>query len=133
MNHEIHERREKIFFKNESYALQGAIFEVYKKMGVGFLEAVYQECLEKEFTLRKIPFKSQAEIRLNYKIIPLTHAYRADFICFDSIIIEIKTVSQILDVHRAHILNYLRVTHLKLGLLLNFSAFPKVEIERIVL
>lgn len=133
MNHEIHERREKIFFKNESYALQGAIFEVYKKMGVGFLEAVYQECLEKEFTLRKIPFKNQAEIRLNYKNIPLTHAYRADFICFDSIIIEIRTVSQILDVHRAHILNYLRVTHLKLGLLLNFSAFPKVEIERIVL
>ncbi len=133
LNHETHERHEKIIFKEKSYAIQGAIFEVYKTMGSGFSESVYQECLEKEFDLRKIPFQSQIEIRLSYKNTPLNQTYRADFICFDSILIEIKAVSQILDVHRAQLLNYLKATKLKLGLLVNFSSFPKVDIERIVL
>ncbi|TSA25751.1 GxxExxY protein [bacterium] len=143
LDHEIHpsplhyaeadERHEKIIFKEKSYAIQGAIFEVYKIMGSGFLEAVYQECLEKEFDLRKIPFKSQKEIRSRYKNIPLNQTYRAGFICFDSILIEIKAVSQILDVHRAQVLNYIEASNLKLGLLVNFSSFPKVDIERIVL
>ena len=128
-----HERHEKIIFKEESFAIQGAAFEVYKKMGSGFLESVYQECLEKEFTLRKIPYKNQVEITLNYKNIPLNQTYRADFVCYDSILIEIKAVSQILNVHQAQVLNYLRASNLKLGLLLNFSSFPKIGIERIVL
>jgi hypothetical protein len=75
MNHE------KIIYKKEGYALQDAIFEVYKILGPGFLEAVYQECLEKELALRNIPFRSQVEIRLYYKDIPLSQTYRADFIC----------------------------------------------------
>ena len=133
MNHEKHERHEKIIYRNESYKIQGAIFEVYKIIGPGFLEAVYQECLEKEFALRNIPFRSQVEINLNYKDIPLSQAYRADFICFDSIIVEIKAVSGISDIHKAQLLNYLKATRLKLGLLVNFSSFPKVWIERIVL
>ena len=133
MNHEKHERHEKIIYRNESYKIQGAIFEVYKIIGPGFLEAVYQECLEKEFALRNIPFRSQVEINLNYKDIPLIQAYRADFICFDSIIVEIKAVSGISDIHKAQLLNYLKATRLKLGLLVNFSSFPKVWIERIVL
>ena len=133
MNHEKHEKDEKIIYKKESYELQGAIFEVYRKMGSGFLEAVYQECLEKELDLRKIPFQSQTEIRLSYKNTPLSQTYRADFICYDSILIEIKAVSEISDVHRAQLLNYLKATSLKLGLLVNFSSFPKVGIERIVL
>ena len=87
-NHEKHEKGEKIIYKKESYELQGAIFEVYRKMGSGFLEAVYQECLEKEFDLRKIPFQSQTEIRLSYKDTPLSQTYRADFICFDSILVS---------------------------------------------
>ena len=132
-NHENHEKDEKIIYKKESYELQGAIFEVYRKMGSGFLEAVYQECLEKEFDLRKIPFQSQTEIRLSYKNTHLSQTYRADFICYDSILIEIKAVSEISDVHRAQLLNYLKATSLKLGLLVNFSSFPKVGIERIVL
>ena len=130
---EADERHEKIIFKEKSYAIQGAIFEVYKIMGSRFLEAVYQECLEKEFALKKIPFQSQIEIRLSYKNTPLNQTYRADFVCYDSILIEIKAVSQILDVHRAQVLNYLEASNLKLGLLVNFSSFPKVDIERIVL
>ena len=133
MHHEIHERHEKIIYRNESYKIQGAIFEVYKIIGPGFLEAVYQECLEKEFALRNIPFRSQVEISLNYKDIPLSQTYRADFICFDSIIVEIKAVSGISAIHRAQLLNYLKATRLKLGLLVNFSSYPKAQIERIVL
>lgn len=127
MNHE------KIIYKKEGYALQDAIFEVYKILGPGFLEAVYQECLEKEFTLRKIPFKSQVDIRLSYKNIPLNQTYRADFICFDSIIIEIKAVTKISDIYRAQLLNYLKAIRLKLGLLVNFSSYPKATIDRIIL
>ncbi len=123
----------KIIFKEKSYAIQGAIFEVYKNKGTGFLETVYQECLEKEFALRSISFRSQAEIKLVYKNMPLNHTYRADFICFDSIIIELKAVSKISDIHRAQILNYLKATNYKLGLLVNFSSYPKATIERIVL
>ena len=123
----------KIIFKEESFLIQGAIFEVYRKMGAGFLEAVYQECLEKEFALRKIDFKSQTKIELMYKDEILEHTYRADLICYDSVIIELKAVSTILDIHRAQVLNYLKATNLKLGLLVNFSSYPNVAIERFVL
>ncbi len=133
MNHEIHEKLEKIIFKEKSYAIQGAIFEVYKIMGSEFLEAVYQECLEKEFALRKISFKSQAEIRLSYKNIPLNKTYRADFICFDSILIEIKAVTKISDIHSAQLFNYHKVIKLKLDLLVNFSSCQKITIDRIIL
>jgi len=133
MNHKRHEKLEKIIFKKESYELQGVIFEVYRKMGSGFLEAVYQECLEKEFELRNIPFQSQAEITLSYKYIPLKQTYKADFVCYDLILIEIKAVSEISDTHKAQLLNYLKATRYKLGLLVNFSSYPKVGIERIVL
>ncbi|MCD4820265.1 MAG: GxxExxY protein [Candidatus Cloacimonetes bacterium] len=123
----------KIIFKKESYAIQGAIFEVYRNMGSGFLEAVYQECLEKEFAQRNIPFESQLSIQLVYKDTLLKQTYRADFICYDSIIIEIKAVTKIIDIHKAQLLNYLKATKLKLGLLVNFSSYPKANIERIVL
>ena len=128
-----HEKREKIIFKKESYAIQGAIFEVYKEMGPGFIEAVYQECLEKEFDSKNIPYESQANVGLHYKNTALIHTYKADFICFDSILIELKAVKEITDIHRAQLLNYLNATKLKLGLLVNFSSYPKVYIERILL
>lgn len=133
MNHETHETHKKIIYRNESYKIQGAIFDVYKVLGSGFLEAVYQECLEKEFALRNIPFEKQVEISLNYKDILLSQTYRADFICYNSILIEIKAVSEITDIHRAQLINYLKATGMKLGILANFSSYPKVQIERIVL
>ena len=133
MNHERHEKYEKIIFKKESYAIQGAIFEVYKEMGPGFIEAVYQEYLEKEFDSKNIPYNSQVDIGLHYKNKTLIHTYKADFICFDSILIELKAVKEVTDIHRAQLLNYLNATKLKLGLLVNFSSYPKVYIERILL
>jgi GxxExxY protein len=84
-NHEKHERHEKILFRDEGYVIQGAIFEVYREMGCGFLEAVYQECLEREFIAREIPFRAQAELRLMYKGSVLKQAYKPDFICYEKV------------------------------------------------
>ncbi len=118
---------------DESYAIRGAVFEVYRTMGPGFLEAVYQECLAKEFVLCGIPFKEQSAINLSYKGQPLAQAYRADFICFDKVIVEIKAASALAKEHEAQVFNYLKSTGYPLGLLVNFGAKPKVHIERFVL
>ena len=130
MNHENHE---KILFKDEAYAIQGAIFEVYREMGCGFLEAVYQECLEKELRLRGVHFTSQQELTLAYKGQPLEQRYKPDLICFDSIIVELKAVSELANEHKAQLFNYLKASKLRLGLLVNFGHHPKVQIERIIL
>ena len=122
-----------ILFKDESDAIMGACFEVYKEKGSGFLEAVYQECLEIELGLRNIPFKAQQELALAYKGRPLKSKFKPDFICYDIIVLEIKAVSGLTDEHRAQVQNYLRATGLKLGLLVNFGHYPKVEYERIAL
>lgn len=125
--------KEKIFFKEECYAIQGAIFDVYREMGCGFLEAVYQECLEKELTSRGIPFSSQKELKLIYKGQTLRQFYKPDFICYKSIIVELKALSSTTSVHKAQILNYLKASGIKLGLLVNFGAHPKAIVERVVL
>jgi GxxExxY protein len=122
-----------VLHREESYSIMGACFEVYKEKGCGFLEPVYQECLEVELEIRKIPFKAQMPLSLFYKGVPLKHAYVPDFICFDKIVLEIKAVSQLRDEHRAQVFNYLKATGHKLGLLVNFSHFPQLEYERIVL
>lgn len=122
-----------ILYKEESYQIQGAIFEVYKTIGTGFLESVYQICLQKEFALRNIPYAEKPKIEISYKNERLPLTFRPDFVCFNKIIIEIKAVSEISDEHRAQLHNYLRISGMKLGLLVNFNHSPKVEIERIVL
>ena len=121
-----------LLYERESYDIRGAIFEVYKEKGCGFLEPVYQECLEKELRLRGLPFVSQCELRLTYKGEPLTQTYKADLICHE-IIVELKAVKEIAPEHRAQVFNYLKATGLRLGLLVNFGHHPQVEIERIVL
>ena len=122
-----------LLYERESYDIRGAILEVYKEKGCGFLEPVYQECLEKELRLRGSPFVSQCELRLTYKGEPLTQTYKADLICHDKIIVELKAVKEIAPEHRAQVFNYLKATALRLGLLVNFGHHPQVEIERIVL
>jgi GxxExxY protein len=111
----------------------GACFKVYKEKGSGFLEAVYQECLEIELGERKVPFKVQPELALTYKGRPLKSKFKDDFICYDKIVLELKAVIALADEHRAQVQNYLRATKMKLGLLVNFSHYPKLEYERIVL
>jgi GxxExxY protein len=121
-----------ILFKEESYRIMGACFEVYKEMGCGFLEAVYQECLEIEMAGRGIAFKPQLVLALHYKGRPLQQTYAPDFICFGAIIVEIKAVSELSDAHRAQVHNYLKATGLRLGLLVNFGHHPLLEHERII-
>ncbi len=121
-----------IVYRDESYAIMGACFEVYKEMGCGFLEPVYQECLEKELRLRNIPFIVHQELTLQYKGQPLEKTYQPDFVCYGKIIVEIKAVKDLGDDHRAQVHNYLKATGFRLGLLVNFGHHPKVEYERIV-
>jgi GxxExxY protein len=123
----------KILYKDEVYAIQGAVFEVYRELGCGFLEAVYQECLEKELNLRGIPFESQKELRLSYKGDVLNLTYIPDLVCYGSIIVELKALKVVEDIHRAQLFNYLKVTGLRLGLLANFGHYPKATVERIIL
>lgn len=120
-------------YKEEAFALQGAIFEVYRTLGCGFLEAVYQKALEVEFTQRNLPFTSQKEIEVEYKGIKLEQSYRVDFICFEKIILELKAVQNLLPEHEAQLQNYLRATKMRVGLLVNFGHYPKVEIKRIAI
>jgi GxxExxY protein len=122
-----------LLFEQETYVLRGGIFEVYREMGSGFLESVYQECLEREFKRQAIPFVAQGELKLTYKGEPLVQVYKPDSICFGQIIVELKAVKELAPEHRAQVLNYLKATRLKLGLLVNFGSYPKVEIERMIL
>jgi len=136
MNHEQHEtqeQEEKVLFKEECYAINGSLFEVYRVMGCGFLEAVYQECVAKEFCLRGIPFIAQPELKLSYKQQPLSQVYRPDFVCYDKIIVELKAVKAIAPEHQAQVLNYLKATGFRLGLLVNFGVYPKATIQRLAL
>ena len=122
-----------IVCKEESYAILGACFEVYREMGSGFLEAVYQESLEIEFELQEIPAKALVPIPLSYKGRRLKKTYEADFVCFEQILVELKAVSALTDEHRAQMRNYLHATWHRVGLLVNLGHYPKVEHERFVL
>ncbi len=119
-----------ILFKEESYDIVGACFEVYKEKGAGFLEAVYQECLAIEFEEREIPFIQQPNLKLDYKGRELKQSYQPDFVCYNKIIVEIKAVKHIGDDYRAQTINYLKATKKELGLLINFGHHPKLEYER---
>jgi GxxExxY protein len=131
MNREKRELHEKVLCPDECYAIQGAVFDVYREMGCGFLEAVFQECLEREFRLRQLPFEAQKELVLSYKGEQLAKTYKPDFICYGKIIVELKAVKEIAPEHKAQLLNYLKATGMELGLLVNFGAYPKAKIIRI--
>ncbi len=124
-------REGELLFKQESYSIMGACFEVYKEKGCGFLEPVYQECLEIEFGLQAIPVTPRAPLKLSYKGRPLLQKYVPDFICYGQIVLEIKAVEMLVDAHRAQVLNYLSAAGLELGLLVNFGHYPRLESERL--
>ncbi len=121
-----------LIYKEESYAIVGACFEVYNDKGFGFLEAVYQECLEIELASRGVPFVPQAELSLSYKGIMLRRTYQSDLICFGKIILELKAVAELNNEHRAQLHNYLKATRLRLGLLVNSGHKAHLEYERVV-
>jgi hypothetical protein len=121
-----------LILKDECYAVMGACFEVYKEKGCGFLEAVFQECMELELGFRGIPFVAQPELALSYEGVPLKQRYKPDFVCYGSVLVELKAVSNLAEEHRAQVLNYLHATGLRAGLLVNFGHYPKVEWAKIV-
>jgi GxxExxY protein len=128
-----HEPQQPMFFADEVFRIQGAIFEVNRVMGRGFLEAVYQECLAVELAAREIPFQATPPLHLTYKDVELKQVYVPDFICFDAVILELKAARETVAEHRAQVLNYLRASRLRLGLLVNFGASPRTTVERLAL
>jgi GxxExxY protein len=114
-----------------TYKIIGAALEVHKELGCGFLEAVYQEALEREFGCQGISFKSQSIIQIAYKGKPLDKTYQPDFICYEEVIVEIKAISGLTGVEEAQLINYLKASGLKVGLLINFGS-RSLEHKRLV-
>ena len=135
MVHEPHEphQRDNLLHRAEVFQIQGAVFEVNRVMGTGFLQAVYQECLTLEFTRRNVPFVAQSALPLDYKGERLRAIYIPDFICFGVVLVELKALASIASEHRAQVLNYLKTSNLRVGLLVNFGCTPKAHIERLAL
>ena len=122
---------EKFLYKEESYNIRGAMMAVHRELGSGFLERVYQDALEYEFRERGIPYEREKLIQVMYKGKPLGEPYRADFVCYGKIIVELKAVEELQGIHRSQVVNYLKATGMKLGLLVNFGE-EFADIERIV-
>jgi GxxExxY protein len=122
-----------ILYKDESYAIIGACFDVFNELGNGFQEAVYQEALEIELGLRSIPSQPHPELKLYYKKRPLKKAYIPDFTCYGKIVVEIKAVPDLDDTNRSQLHNYLKATGYRLGLLINFGRPGGLQFERVVI
>jgi GxxExxY protein len=122
----------KLIFEDETYAIRGAAIEVHRHLGYGFLEAVYQEALEIELQQRGIPFASHKPLTVTYKGIELKKRYAPDIICYGKVIVEIKCISNIGSSDRAQLLNYLKATGIRVGLVVNFGSKTKLQVERMV-
>ena len=120
-----------IIYKKESYLIIGACMEVHRELGPGFLEAVYQEALAIEFKRKGIPFKQEVKLEITYKGQTLSKYYEADFVCYNKIILETKAINELTGGHESQVLNYLKATKFKLGLLVNFGA-DSLEYKRLI-
>ena len=121
-----------LLYKEESYKIIGSAMEVHKELGAGFLESVYQEALELELQKQHIPYEREKWLNIYYKGQRMKKYYTADFICYDKIIVELKALGELNPDHDAQLLNYLKATGLKLGLLLNFGS-KSLQYKRLVL
>ena len=123
----------RLIYSEESYAIIGAAMDVYYRLGCGFLEPVYQEALSIEFEIREIPFVAQAKLPIKYKDYVLKKKYRADFVCFEKIIVELKSASSLTPVDWAQVMNYLKASQFRAGLLFNFGSARDLEKKRLVI
>lgn len=115
----------------QTFAIIGAAMEVHSQLGSGFLEAVYQDALKLELSLRGILFACEVPLEIRYKGTVLPHTYRADLICYDSIIVELKALSRLTSIEEAQVIHYLKITGMQRGLLINFGA-SRLEYKRLV-
>ena len=122
-----------LILEDEVFAIAGAAMEVYYSMGIGFLEPVYQEALGMEFSRRGIPFKRECELDIHYKGTKLVKKYVADFVCFGQVIVELKMVPRLTNIEVAQLLNYLKITKMRVGILANYGARPKLEWKKYVM
>ena len=120
-----------VIFPQESYAIIGAAMKVHSTLGCGFTEKVYQDALAVEFNKNKIPFQKEVELHVVYDDIELPSAFIPDFICYDKIIVELKAVRELDDMHRSQAYNYAKVSGYQLALLVNFGE-PSLTYERLV-
>ncbi len=118
--------------EKETYSVIGAAMAVHNELGMGFLENVYQEALEHEFKINKIPFEREKRININYKDTILQSYYIVDFVCFNNVLVEIKASKNISGIDKSQLINYLKATKLEKGLLINFGT-QKLEYKRIIL
>jgi GxxExxY protein len=121
-----------LIFGKEVYEIIGAALEVHKTLGHGFLEAIYQEALEYELSERRIPFRAQVELKVKYKNRYLQKTYVADLVAYDKIIVELKALANLSGKEEAQLINYLKATGFKVGLLINFGSAGKLEWKRFV-
>lgn len=121
-----------LLFKEEVFAIIGAAIELHRELGRGFLEAVYQEAFEIEFMERKVPYELQKRLNILYKGKVLEKEYIADFVCYDKIIVELKALTSLSGNEDAQVLNYLKVTGKRLGLLINFGSYGRLEWKRLI-
>ena len=115
----------------ETYSIIGAAMRVHSELGFGFLEAVYQAAMEQEFILNNIPYKRECKLPVNYRGKELDTFYRADFICFDDTIVEIKALKKISSIEESQVINYLKASDLKKGLIINFGDYS-LQYKRLV-
>jgi GxxExxY protein len=121
-----------LLLKDEVYAIVGAAIDVYNELGSGFLEAVYQEAMEMELSMRRIPFEPQKELCIYYKGRCLEKRYIADLICYGSVLVELKVMRQIGSGEEAQLLNYLNATGLRVGVIINFGDPGRLDWKRMV-
>lgn len=120
-----------LILKDESYAIIGACMYAHNQLGSGFKEAVYQEAIEREFTNRNIDFIRHKKLKIKYEDLDLSKYFIADFLCYNQIVLEIKAVDYLIKEHEKQLINYLKATNYKLGLLINFGQ-PSIQFKRFV-
>ena len=138
MNTNLHESRRpdgsaELLFKDEVYAIIGAAMEVYNELGAGFLESVYQEAMEYELADRQIPFQPQVPLRIKYKQHVLEKTFCADLICYRAVLVELKAIERITKREEAQVLNYLRATGLRVGVIISFGDPGRLDWTRVIL
>jgi GxxExxY protein len=121
-----------LLLKEEVFAIIGAAIEVHRELGAGFLEAVYEEAMEIELADRGIPFLAKQPLTIRFKNRVLKKQYEPDLLCFNQVIVELKALNRLSGTEEAQILNYLKATGLRIGLLINFGCVGKLEWKRYI-